>query len=65
MEQQQYDINTVANWFLNKYSMSHKKLQKLCYYAEAWHQALYNSPLLRACLKIQPDLTIGRITHLI
>jgi uncharacterized phage-associated protein len=49
VEQERYDINTVANWFLNKASMSHKKLQKLCYYAEAWHQALYNSPLLKDC----------------
>lgn len=49
MEQAQYDINTVANWFLNKSSMSHKKLQKLTYYAEAWHHALYNSPLLKDC----------------
>lgn len=49
MEKAQYDINTVANWFLNKSPMSHKKLQKLTYYAEAWHHALYNSPLLRDC----------------
>lgn len=45
----QYDINEVANWFLNKSSMSHKKLQKLCYYAEAWHQALYSSSMLSDC----------------
>lgn len=25
--------------------MAHKKLQKLCYYAVAWHYALYNSKL--------------------
>lgn len=49
VNREQYDINTVANWFLNKTSMPHKKLQKLCYYAEAWHQALYNSPLLKNC----------------
>jgi uncharacterized phage-associated protein len=49
MEQQQYDMNTVANWFLSKSAMSHKKLQKLCYYAEAWHLALYNSPLFKEC----------------
>lgn len=32
----------VANWFLSKDSMIHKKLQKLCYYAQAWHCALYD-----------------------
>ena len=26
--------------------MSHKKLQKLCYYAVAWHYALYDSQLV-------------------
>ena len=46
---EQYDIGVVANWFLNKASMSHKKLQKLCYYTEAWHQALYNSTLIKNC----------------
>ena len=30
----------VANWFLKKEPMTHKKLQKLCYYAQAWNQAL-------------------------
>lgn len=35
----------VANWFLAKSSMTHKKLQKLCYYAQAWSYALYSRPL--------------------
>lgn len=39
-------INDLANWFLSKSSMEHKKLQKLCYYAVAWHYALYDSPLV-------------------
>lgn len=43
----QYDIKEIANWFLSKASMPHKKLQKLCYYSEAWHQALYNSALIK------------------
>ena len=30
------DITDVADWFLCKESMTHKKLQKLCYYAVAW-----------------------------
>ena len=29
------NIQDVAYWFLLKQSMTHKKLQKLCYYAEA------------------------------
>ena len=37
---QRVDILDIASWFLSKESMSQKKLQKLCYYAEAWSQAL-------------------------
>lgn len=36
------DVRDVANWFLSKESMTHKKLQKLCYYAQAWYCALYD-----------------------
>ena len=35
----------VADWFLSRQSMEHKKLQKLCYYAQAWHCALEGKPL--------------------
>ena len=35
----------VADWFLSKQGMEHKKLQKLCYYAQAWHCALQGKPL--------------------
>lgn len=35
-------IIDVANWFLSKESMTHKKLQKLCYYYIAWGHALFN-----------------------
>lgn len=38
-------IFDVANTFLNTEAMSHKKLQKLCYYAQAWHLALFDEPL--------------------
>ncbi len=31
-----YSVFDIANWFLSKESMDHKKLQKLCYYAQAW-----------------------------
>lgn len=39
-ESGKYSIFDVANWFLSKESMTHKKLQKLCYYAQAWCYAL-------------------------
>lgn len=35
----------VAEWFLHKKSFNHKQLQKLCYYAQAWHLALLNRSL--------------------
>ena len=33
------NILDVADYFLTKESMTHKKLQKLCYYAQAWYLA--------------------------
>lgn len=41
-----YPIEVIANWFLLKESMPHKKLQKLCYYAQAWGYALYDAPFI-------------------
>ncbi len=38
-------IFDIANTFLAFESMTHKKLQKLCYYAQAWHLALYKKKL--------------------
>ena len=38
-------ICDVAEWFLQKENMSHKKLQKLCYYAQAWSYALREIPI--------------------
>jgi len=43
-----YNIIDLGKWFLNKSSMSHKKVQKLCYYAVAWHYALYDSKLVES-----------------
>jgi len=40
-----YDIFDVANWFLAKEPMTHKKLQKICYYAVAWGYALLNKEI--------------------
>lgn len=36
-----YTVFEIANWFLSKEEMSHKKLQKLCYYAKSWHLVLF------------------------
>lgn len=41
-----YDVETIADWFLCKERMTHKKLQKLCYYAQAWSYALYDRPMI-------------------
>lgn len=41
-----YSVFEIANWFLSKQSMTHKKLQKLCYYAQAWCYALKDYKLL-------------------
>lgn len=35
-------VETIAKWFLAQESMTHKKLQKMCYYAQAWYCALYD-----------------------
>lgn len=41
-------IFDVANWFLTKERMTHKKLQKLCYYAQAWSYAIQPEPITNA-----------------
>ena len=41
----EHSIFDVAEWFLQKESCSHKKLQKLCYYAVAWSYALFDESL--------------------
>lgn len=38
-------INDAATYFLQKHPMTHKKLQKMCYFAQAWHLALLREPL--------------------
>lgn len=35
-------IESIAKWFLAQSAMSHKKLQKLCYYAYAWYIVFAN-----------------------
>ncbi|MBQ7295970.1 MAG: DUF4065 domain-containing protein [Clostridia bacterium] len=41
-----YNIFTLANAFLTIDSMTHKKLQKLCYYAKAWYLALNDENII-------------------
>ncbi len=43
----QISVFDVADFFLSKDSMTPKKLQKLTYYAEAWHQALLEDCLIK------------------
>jgi len=40
------DVFIIARAFLNIAPMTHKKLQKLCYYAKAWYLALYDENLI-------------------
>ena len=42
----QYHVTDIANWSLSKEPMSHKKLQKLCYYAQAWCYTLLEEKLI-------------------
>ena len=56
------DIFNLADAFLSISSMTHKKLQKLCYYAKAWYLALYDENLIDESFEawvhgaVQPDL---------
>ncbi len=45
-ELQMLSVFDVAKVFLSLESMSNKKLQKLCYYAQAWHLAFNNGKRL-------------------
>lgn len=56
------DIFDLANAFLSISSMTHKKLQKLCYYAKAWYLALYDENIISESFEawvhgaVQPEL---------
>jgi len=43
-----YSVFEIANWFLNKENMTQKKIQKLCYYAQAWCYALIGKRLIKS-----------------
>jgi uncharacterized phage-associated protein len=46
MSDKKQSIYDLASWFLEKEPMSHKKLQKLCYYAVAWGYTLLDQPIV-------------------
>lgn len=56
------DIFDLAKAFLSIESMTHKKLQKLCYYAKAWYLAINDTNLIDDQFEawvhgaVQPDL---------
>ena len=56
------DIFDLADAFLGIASMTHKKLQKLCYYAKAWYLAIYDTNPIHENFEawvhgaVQPDL---------
>lgn len=45
-KEQMLTVIDLADWFLAKESMTHKKLQKLCYYAVAWGYTLMNKQIV-------------------
>lgn len=45
--QQLENIFNIADYFLNKKPMTHKKLQRLCYFAQALHLGQYDKPLVQ------------------
>lgn len=48
-----YDVNVIADYFISLIDtdagdvMTHLKLQKLLYFAQAWHLTLYKKPLFQ------------------
>ena len=56
------DVFALARAFLCISSMTHKKLQKLCYYAKAWYLAIYGGNLIDESFEawvhgaVQPEL---------
>ena len=53
----------IANFFRSKEAMTHKKLQKLVYYAYAWYIALYNDTKDNLLNKLCIDTTFEAWVH--
>lgn len=67
----QYSIYEIASFFLDKEAIPLEKLQILCYYAEAWSQALLkkglvNDTIFEAWAKrpVSPELYENHPSHL-
>jgi uncharacterized phage-associated protein len=45
---QEICVNDVAKAFLQREAMTHKKLQKMCYYAYSWYLTLYKKHLFKS-----------------
>lgn len=62
VENHESTIMMMAKAFLTISEMTHKKLQKLCYYAKAWHLALYGDNIINEQFQawvhgaVQPEL---------
>ena len=56
VQRMEASISDIADWFLLKSPMSNRRVQKLCYYAEAWSEALTNR-------KIAPDADFEAWVH--
>ena len=57
------NIFDIANYFLHYQPMTHKKLQKLVYYAYAWYIALYNENKDEIKNKLCDDATFEAWVH--
>lgn len=57
------DIREVAEWFLQQDSMTPKKLQKMCYYAQAWHYTLYNEELFSEKIEAWVHGPVSRVSY--
>lgn len=51
MSKQPLSPKSIANYFLNKGNVNPMKLQKLVYYAHAWHLAIYDGPLINEAVE--------------
>lgn len=62
-EKEMLTILEIADYFLSREEMTNKKLQKLCYYAQAWYLALYNRPLINTNFEAWVHGPVSRILY--
>lgn len=63
-EKEMFSVFDIANYFLSKESMTNKKLQKLCYYTQAWYLALYKKPLINSSFEAWVHGPVSRDLYL-